>query len=599
MAENPGTASVEELLNLVNKGDYAIPHFQRGFEWQPGMVSDLIQSIVQNYYTGLLLLWELNLNQANNDQWDAVWGASLSGKPTHAILDGQQRLSSLYYALYNPKSKFPNRKSYYAFYIDLVQLLNQEFDKGVEYKFFTYYRSWEDFYNGKDKWTKTGKVPLNILSVRHPTEVNKSFIDSREFYDWSLEFLENHSQKLSDDIVPHDIRDIFYRILKYQFVYYPLDSSRDIHDICNIFARVNEKGMKLSIFDLLNAFLYPKGVELRKELWENLDNGLLKSIDSNIHEYLLKLISLVKQNYCSSKYLYNLIPEVKTTRKDEEGNKHEVILVESGDEFEYLWRNSCRYAEKAREIIMNTGEADFGAIKTDYIPNTTMMPVLGALLWIFEGDIDKPSFKNYLQKWYWSATFSEDYSGSSDSVMAKDFRDWKRWLETKEPIERINKINREYIQEVDFKAVKKGSSRYNAILSLLALNNASDFYKNRQIGSGDYSSSRINDHHIFPSKVKDLDPEKSKNFKETKDRIVNRTLLFDETNGNIKNKKPSEYLDEIIKKYNSEQKVKQILKRHFITESAYNFLKKDDYDQFILEREKAIKQHLINKLELA
>lgn len=598
MTENPGTESVEELLKLVDQGDYAIPHFQRGFEWRPGMVCDLVQSIIQNYYTGLVLLWELSQDQASNDQWDPVWGARLNGNPSYAILDGQQRLSSLYYALYNPKRKFPNRKSYYAFYIDLVAILNQEYDNGIDYKFFTYYRSWEDFYSEKDSWAKTGKVPLNILSVNHPTETNKSFIDSREFYDWSLEFLEAHSQKLSGDIVPHDIRDVFNSILKYQFVYYPLSSSRDIPDICNIFARVNEKGMKLSTFDLLNAFLYPKGVQLRKNLWENLDNELLKSIDSNMHEYLLKLISLVKQNYCSSKYLYNLIPEEKTTRKDDEGNKHEVILVESGDEFKNLWRSSCKFAEKAREMIMNTGEADFGAIKTDFIPNTTMIPVLGALLWIFEGDVDEPLFKNYVQKWYWSAAFSGDYSGSSDSIMAKDFRDWKLWLDNKTPIERIKKINKDFIQEVDFKSIGKGSSRYNTILCLLALNNAPDFYKKRHAGSGDYTNSRINDHHIFPSKVNDLDPSKSKSFKDTKDSIVNRTLLFDETNGKIKNKRPSIYLDEIIKKHGDEQEVKKILKKHFITESAYTALKNDDFDQFVLEREKAIKEHLINKLEL-
>ena len=152
---------------------------------------------------------------------------------------------------------------------------------------------------------------------------------------------------------------------------------------------------------------------------------------------------------------------------------------------------------------------------------------------------------------------------------------------------------------MDFKTIRKGSSRYNAILCLLALNNASDFYKKRQAGSGDYVSSRINDHHIFPSKVNGLDPSKNQSFKETKDSIANRTLLFDETNGKIKNKKPSKYLDEIIKKHGGEQKVKNILKGHFITESAYNFLKNDNYDQFILEREKAIKQHLINKLELS
>ncbi len=598
MTENPGTKNVEQLLKLVNQGNYAIPHFQRGFEWKPGMVCDLIQSIIQDYYTGLLLLWELSQDQASNDQWDPVWGAKLNGEPSDAILDGQQRLSSLYYALYNPKTKFPNRKSYYAFFIDLVAVLNQEYDEAIDYKFFFNYRSWEDFYNEKDSWAKTGKVPLNILSINHPTENNKSFIDSKEFNDWSLEFLRIHSQDLNDDIVPFNIRDVLNSILKYQFVLYPLSSERNIRDICNIFARVNEKGMKLSTFDLLNAFLYPKGVKLRKDLWGNLDNELLKKVDSNMPEYLLKLISLVKQNYCSSKYLYNLIPNEKIIRKDDGGNKYEDILVDSGDEFKSIWHKSCKFAEKARERIMNTGEADFGAIKTDFIPNTTIIPVLGALLWVFEGDVDEPMFKNYLQKWYWSATFSEDYSGSSDSVMAKDFRDWKHWLESKTPIERIKKINKDFVHEVDFKTISKGSSRYNTILCLLALNNARDFYKMRLAGFGDYRNSRINDHHIFPSKVKDLDPAKCKMFNDTKNSILNRTLLLDATNIKIRNKKPSVYIDEIIKKHGDEQDVKKILSKHFITESGYNYLKSDDYDQFILEREKAIKQHLIDKLEL-
>jgi hypothetical protein len=125
--------------------------------------------------------------------------------------------------------------------------------------------------------------------------------------------------------------------------------------------------MKLSTFDLMNAFLYPKGVKLRKELWEGLDNDLLKRVDGNMNEYLLKLISLIKQNYCSSKYIYNLIPGGKTIRKDDSGKKYEQILVHDGPEFLDLWNKSCRSAEQARQKIMNTGEADFGAIKAEFI----------------------------------------------------------------------------------------------------------------------------------------------------------------------------------------------------------------------------------------
>lgn len=60
MAENPGTESVSDLIESVDKGEYVIPYFQRGYEWQPRMVCDLFESILQDYYAGLILFWELD-----------------------------------------------------------------------------------------------------------------------------------------------------------------------------------------------------------------------------------------------------------------------------------------------------------------------------------------------------------------------------------------------------------------------------------------------------------------------------------------------------------------------------------------------------------
>ena len=596
MAENPGTERVEKLLEYVHDGSYVIPYFQRGFEWEPSMVCDLLESILRDYYAGLILLWELNPKEAQNEEWEPVWGAELKDTPDKAILDGQQRLASLYYAIYNPKKTFGNRQSYYMFFLNLNKVLKEDYEEAITYKYYSSYQPWDRVKNNKDKWAETGIIPLSILSARDSSNPNQKYIDSTEFDNWLNGYLDENRDKLPEGITTHKVYKVFNGILNYNFVFYPLRSDRSSSDICNIFARVNAKGMKLTTFDLMNAFLYPKGVKLRKELWENLDNELLKDIDTNMDEYLLKLISLVKQNYCSSKYIYNLIPGEKTIRKDEYGKKYKEILVQDGEEFKNLWEQSCKYAEKAREIIMNTGDADFGAIKTNFIPNTTIVPVLGAILWEYKGDPDDANFKNNLKRWYWSAAFSEDYSGSSDSVMAKDFRDWKEWINNGKSIERISRINQEFIKKLDLKSVKKGSARYNAIICILTINDAKDFYKERRVGTGDYSNEKINDHHIFPKQVKGLDPRKSKTFNDNRDFIINRTLLLDETNNTIKNKKPSQYIAEMTDKYGNEQEVKSILQGHLITEKAFEYMKEDDFDNFVVEREKAIRQHIISKL---
>ena len=598
MAENPGTDKVEDLLKSVHDGFYVIPYFQRGFEWQPSMVCDLIESMLQNYYTGLILLWDLKSDDAKREQWDPVWGAELRNVPQKAILDGQQRLSSLYYAIYNPDRMFPNRKSYYVFFLDLNKILNEDYEESVTYKFYFSYQTWNQIKQDKENWAKTGIVPVSILSNKDPVGANQKYIDSTEFDAWLNDYVDKNRDKLPEGITTHKVYKVLNSILTYTFVFYPLSGDRNLPDICNIFARVNAKGMKLSTFDLMNAFLYPKGVKLRKDLWEGLDNETLKNIDSSMNEYLLKLISLRKQNYCSSKYLYNLIPGQKTIRKDETGTKYEDILVQDGEEFKRLWKEACRFAELAREFIMNTGDSDFGAIKTDFIPNTTIVPVLGAILWEYNEETDSPNFKHVLKMWYWAAVLSEDYSGSSDSVMSKDFRDWKEWINHTKDIERINKVNQEFINELELKTIRKGSARYNAILCILALNDAKDFYKGRIVGTGDYAHDRINDHHIFPSQVRGLAPEKGRTFNDFKDSIVNRTLLLDETNNKIRNKKPSQYLKDMAGRYNNEEEMKAIIQGHLINENAFRFMREDDFDNFVLERERQIKEHIISALSL-
>lgn len=598
--ENPGTKQVNSLMKNINDGSYVIPYFQRGFEWEPSMVSELFESILQNYYTGLLLFWNLDDENASAEHWDPVWGATASDEPEKAILDGQQRLSSLYYAIHNPERKFPNRKSYYVFYVDLVEAFNEEYEDAVTYSWNTKnYDSWTDLRSNREQWIETGEVPLCILSASDPDDPNDRYIDSDEFEEWAQRFVEEREDDLPD-VSAFDVYKLFNSILSYDFVVYPLGSDRSMPDICNIFAKVNDTGMKLSTFDLMNAFLYPHGVNLRKELWEDLGNESLKRMDSNLDENLLKIISLRKQNYCSSKYLYNLIPGEETVREEPDGTRYEEVLVESGSVFEELWWDAEKYAEQARASMMNTGTDEFGAIRGEFIPYNTMLPVLAAVLWEYEeqssSTVDQTEFSNTLRQWYWSAVFSQDYSGSSDTAMGKDFRDWKSWLYDGEEIEQIAKVDEEFIDDIDLATEDKGSGRYNAVICLLALNGAEDFYKRRTLGTGDFTEGAINDHHIFPKKVSNLPSESSTNFGRFKDSILNRTLIIDETNNKIKNSKPSTYLEEMQSRHGGPDEVKRLLKKHFITEKAYQHLQNNDFDNFIREREREIKRRLKTRI---
>ncbi len=597
MPETPGLQSVQELLSKIHAGELVIPYFQRSFEWRPKMVCDLIESIMQDYYTGLILLWDLDSEESKNEKWDTIWGASkISKNPGQAILDGQQRLSSLYYAVYNPPKKFPNRTTYYNFYIDLIKIINEDYEGSVSYRYMKKHKNWNSEFKEKDKWIKTGIFPIEILSAPDPENLSQPYINSIDFEETISKFKEYNKEKFTQEVSVHRCITHLSKVLNYKFVYYSLGSNRKLSDICNIFARVNEKGMRLSTFDLMNAFLYSKGVHLRKNLWDNLSYPYLKEIDENMNETLLKVISLYKQNYCSTKYIYNLIPGTKILKKDEKNQIKQEVLVASGKDFVTLWKKAVKYMEKTREIIMNHGEYEFAAIKKEYIPTTSVLTVIAAILWKNKGKLSK-NMKNKLEKWYWSALISDDYSGSVDSIIAKDFKDLEIYLHENIKMERIAKISKNFINEIDFFTIKRGSVRYKMILSLLAVNKCEDFFLGRIIGHGDFNGDRIDDHHIFPVKMKKTNIANFKKFSKTKDMIVNRTLLFNETNQKISNKKPSVYLKEMIKE-KGERKVKNLLFKHFIDDNAMQAMLNDNYDEFIKYRERSMKKYIIEKLEL-
>src|ERR1700728_2433362 len=113
--EDTPTKELYWLLKQIREREVALPDFQRDFVWEPGATQELIISIASNYPAGSLLAIR------NTHSYFAARefaGAPLldSFKPTYLILDGQQRLTSLYQAFYGVGE--------YLYYLKLGPLLD-------------------------------------------------------------------------------------------------------------------------------------------------------------------------------------------------------------------------------------------------------------------------------------------------------------------------------------------------------------------------------------------------------------------------------------------------------------------------------------------
>src|SRR5712664_1092681 len=83
---------LKKLVKFIELKHVAVPEFQRGFVWKTKQVKDLFDSLVKQYPVGSFVLWETN---------KFIDARTLDGeklpKNKFLILDGQQRLASIYY----------------------------------------------------------------------------------------------------------------------------------------------------------------------------------------------------------------------------------------------------------------------------------------------------------------------------------------------------------------------------------------------------------------------------------------------------------------------------------------------------------------------
>ena len=103
------TLTVNQLIEKIDTGELGLPELQRPFIWKDSKVRDLFDSMMRGYPIGYLMLWECpSLDKKKSIGVDA----HSYDTPKEVIIDGQQRLTSLYAVMKGKKvinSKFDEK----------------------------------------------------------------------------------------------------------------------------------------------------------------------------------------------------------------------------------------------------------------------------------------------------------------------------------------------------------------------------------------------------------------------------------------------------------------------------------------------------------
>jgi len=319
---DPQRIKINHVVGNCTQAKWVLPHFQRYFDWNKVNVRELWESIFHDYYIGSFLLWETGRNPELGIQ--PILGVSKADeeiKPDSIILDGQQRMTSLYYAIRAPKYSLKGSKNPLYYYINFHSFLAK---------------------NNSDI------IEIHANKISREETFRKMLFPLYELEDYSIwvDDLEDflYKETGNNDKV-RNIRRIIDKKLRhiwegFEIPYISLPESMDISQVTDIFENLNSKGKPLSVFDLLIARLSKWGIELKKQ-WDatlaNYPNILRYYRDGKIEKmpiYILQAMSLLYENSSSAK------------RRDVL-NIYSNIYEKSEREFEEDWDDISEYMDEA------------------------------------------------------------------------------------------------------------------------------------------------------------------------------------------------------------------------------------------------------------
>lgn len=588
-AQKPDHITLNNLINRLKEGRFVIPDFQREFEWQAKAIRELMKSIFSDYYIGSLLLWKGKKESFAALSCEPIYGYKGNGSPEHIVLDGQQRLTAMYYAFLFPDIPLSKHSNRFLFFIQIDKFMSDESDEAFQYDWLK--NRWSSMINDRDAQYAGHIFPLSIIGMGGWELPN--WVQGYEKF-WVTKAKEAHEKGDAEGTkgaqVHAENARAFGEILKsitegYQISFIELDRDIEVEKVCDIFTQINSTGIRLDAFDLMNALLKPKGLQL-KQMWRKAAPRLKFAETEKMNVYILQVMSILRQAYCSPKYLYFLLPGQEKKIRDHDSTFRKEVLVPTVDDFEKGWDQAVDAIEYALDLLKHPQE--FGVISSTYLPYVSILPAFAAIR-VYAKSLPanrQLDAHRKIRHWYWASVFTNRYSGSVESTTARDYLDLKGWFdEDKAEPAPIQEFQTSF-RSIDLrKETKRGSSVYNGIFNLLVIHGARDWMTGDVPQYGD-----LDDHHIVPRSWEEKNL--SGNIIHS---ILNRSPLSADTNRKVINERlPNEYLPELIKA-NGENTVRTILESHFISPAAQSILLRDpftpdDFEEFITERQRTIQE---------
>ena len=583
---------LHRLLDECHRGIIQLPDFQRSWVWDEDRIKSLIASISRAFPVGALM--SLDTGGAVNFKPRPVEGAPPEARqtePQSLLLDGQQRMTSLYQVTLRgkvvetvtPKNKRVKR----WFYIDIAKAIDETADReeaviGVP----------ED---RKERTAFGREVTLDLSTPEK--EYGALMFPVNQVFDWDTwqDGFNDHWSGEEHKAVREQFRtfkkDVLENFKMFRVPVIALDRATSKAAVCVVFEKVNTGGKALDAFELVTAMYAADGHELRKD-WYG-DEGVkgrhqrladtLRPADSNAGI----LAGVGNTDFLQAISLF--YTRDRRRAAEQAGKIGKELPAVSGNRQALLDLPLDAYKKYEKQVERGFVQAakflhTLHIYRIFDLPYQSQIVPLAAILADIGDAWEHEANRAKLVQWYWNGVFGELYGSTVETRIAKDFLEVPRWisggLEPSTVSETIFRFDRLKTMRMRLSAAYKGMN------ALLMKEGAQDFRSGQKFDHTVFFGENVDIHHIFPQDWCKTQGIKPAIF----DSIINKTPLSYRTNRIIGGVAPSEYLAKLENGNSSTppiapDKLDSYLRSHLIDPAL---LRADKFEAFMEDRQKRL-----------
>lgn len=564
--------SLSDILKSIDEGRTQLPDFQRGWVWEDSRIRALIASISNGYPIGAAMFLQTGGDEVHfkTRLFEGVDESKESVEPERLVLDGQQRNTSIYRAMYSKKvvetvdfKKKPIKRFYYLNIPKCLDTLTDRIDAVVSVP--------------EDRVVREniGRAVKLDLSTREKEYENHYFplnivFDPTELMMWAMGYCMFHNNTTQQQWTMF-YESIVTPMTKYQIPIIQVGNDVSKEAVCQVFENVNQGGVSLTVFELVTASLATDNFELRKN-WDEIWNDLRKYRQLYYKSY---------QTFTGTDFITAitlLASYEKTKNMDCKGlscKKRDVLRLDYKTYSQYR----DRIIAGVKDAVKFLGEQRvFTAVDLPYSSQLIPLSVAFAInpnLWFNAGN------KRKLEQWYWCGVFGELYGGANETRYVTDIQGLMTWLSDEnacpDTVLRSN-FHASRLQQL----CTRNSATYKGVMALILKAHARDFISGGEMDFASYVEEATDIHHIFPQSY----CEKQKYSRALWNSVINKTPIYARTNRIIGGVAPSKYISSIERNHKVEPfKLDEYLASHQIDVEA---IRSDDFYAYFEKRKNAL-----------